>query len=185
MSKNRPIRENSELEDVAIHIAYEIETMIFAADHLDGMHISPAVKPHGKEKDVFLEAFLLHYRNLRAFLCPSLQSGVTQDDVLASDFMKEPRPRDLADARVLGKGQTRINKLLAHISYERERHQKCWAVQEMRDKMVEAYVRFIGSLPQPLQGAFLDSERLRERLGEDVELARVRIAKAVHPERLG
>jgi hypothetical protein len=44
-----------------------------------------------------LEAFLMHYRNLRAFLCPNLQR-VAEDDIIASDFLKEPAARDIVDA---------------------------------------------------------------------------------------
>jgi len=166
----REIRNDRKLEEAAAHVAYEIETMVFAADHLEWGHSSPAVEPEGKEKDVFLESFLLHHRNLRAFLCPRLRN-VPEDDVLASDYLGAETPQHLADCGVLGKDRERINKLLAHISYDRieyERaHQKRWLVQCMFGEMLEALGDFIRLLPAVRQAWFLKSERVRDALAPD------------------
>ncbi len=159
MKKPRMNHDDEQLREAAAHVAYEVETMLFAADHLESGHSSPATEPEGKEKDVFLEAFLLHYRNLRAFLCPSLQM-VGDDDVLASDFLGENAQRDHADASVLGREKVRINKLLAHISYARRRY--WWQVQQMRGEMLEALAGFINSLSAKQQAWFLNSQVLRE-----------------------
>src|ERR1039457_6696836 len=91
----RQRRISRELEAAAAHVAYETETMLFAADHLDSMHGSPPVTPIGKEADIFLESFLLHFRNLRDFLCPGSRASKKPDNIIASDFLGEDEPRSL------------------------------------------------------------------------------------------
>jgi hypothetical protein len=167
----RTSRNEGTLRAAVDDVVYEVETLLFAANHLETGYSSPAVVPEGKEKDVHLESFLLHYRNLRAFLCPSLQR-VDDDDVLASDFLGENEPRDSADASIFIKEKARLDKLLAHITYSRKRYaeegNKWWPVQQMRDQMIAAFVGFHDRLPAERRAWFLSSKVLREA----VQLAR-------------
>jgi hypothetical protein len=103
MGQQRPVRSLGDLKAAAGHVAYEIETMLFAARGLWDGYTSPATPPEGRTYDVFLECFLLHYRNLRAFLCPSLQI-VFDTDVLAWDFLLDKQePLDQGDPVALGR----------------------------------------------------------------------------------
>ena len=74
----RKQRADTELRAAAKHVGYEIQMLIFAANKLVG--------GWRESCDCYMaqESFLLHFRNLRAFLCPSLQ-GTRDDDVYASD----------------------------------------------------------------------------------------------------
>lgn len=89
-------------------------------------------------RNIAIEAFLLHYRNLRALLCPSLQK-TSGDDVIASDFMDKSMPEDVGDPGVLGVDKDRIDKLLAHISYKRA----CYAASGEKGWMTVEMVRRI------------------------------------------
>jgi hypothetical protein len=127
--------------------------MLFAARCLRDGYASPASFPEGRTKDVFLESFLLHYRNLRDFLCPRLKEqdqAPSNDTVVASDFLDMEVPQNMADASVLGKDRTRINKMLAHISYQRAKYKRMgedeWLVHTMCRKMVKGLQEFLKRL---------------------------------------
>lgn len=177
---HREIRDGANLEAAADHIAYEIETMAFAASSLEWGYSSPAEVPEGKEKDVFLEAFLLHYRNLRDFLCPGRRDAL-KDDVLASDYFGAETQRDLADLAVLGRDRVRMNKLLAHISYDRIQYERAgkkeWLVQQMLRDILNALGHFIRALPEVRQSWFLKSERVRDALAFHDGIATQRISE--------
>jgi hypothetical protein len=102
---------------------------------------------------VFLESFLLHYRNLRDFLCPRLKEkdqAPSNDTVVASDFLDMEAPQNMADASVLGKDRTRINKMLAHISYQRAKYKRkgedTWLVHTMCRELVKGLEEFLKRL---------------------------------------
>jgi hypothetical protein len=52
------------LRKSAQHVSYEIRMLIFSAQHVSGWHASPLAPLGADEK----QSFLLHFRNLRAFL---------------------------------------------------------------------------------------------------------------------
>ena len=79
-----------DLRKAAEHVSYEIEMLMFAGSELGGWHSSPMSKPAGNYENMALESFLLHFRNLRAFLCPTLQM-TCDDDICASAFLGKPR----------------------------------------------------------------------------------------------
>jgi hypothetical protein len=105
--KPRPVRSDSELRKAAKRVDYEIRLLVHTGDHLGGFHSSPMSTPQGNAKNMALESFLLHFRNLRAFLCPSLQP-ISNDDVIASDYQKEVQPRDVANSSALPVDQERL-----------------------------------------------------------------------------
>jgi hypothetical protein len=113
----RQKRTPEELEKAARHVSYEIEMLGFSAEHLGGCHSSPMCTPTGNEKNMALESFLLHFRNVRAFLCPSLQR-LTDDDVLASDFLGMYDGSDVGDRDKL--------------KVDKERLDKCWRTSAIR-----------------------------------------------------
>lgn len=62
----RPLRSDKELEAAAHHVSYEIEMLMHAARYIGIGHGSPATTPIGNDKNMALESFLLHFRNLRS-----------------------------------------------------------------------------------------------------------------------
>lgn len=139
---HRTLRSPGELQAAAGHVRYELAMLVCAALYIPGGISSPAV---GETKNIALEAFLLHYRNLRAFLCPSLQK-TSGDDIIASDFMDNSIPEDVGDPGELGGDKDRIDKLLAHISYERARYEatgeKSWNPDAMARRIQKGMAKF-------------------------------------------
>jgi hypothetical protein len=97
-----------------------------------------------------IESFLLHFRNLRAFLCPSLQvfSG---DDILASDLLGESEARDVGDPIVLARHKKRLDKMLAHLSYSRKTYVEAqdygWPTAEMELELLDQLDQMEAFLP--------------------------------------
>lgn len=145
------LRDPAILKEQAIHICYEIEMLAFSGQHLGGAHSSPATKPWGNEKNMALESFLLHFRNLRDFLCPLLPK-VNKDDICASDFLDKPAVDNEGDAAKLSKDQERINKMPAHLSDERRRFIKennyAWFPMTMLVGTLKEMKTFLGRLPE-------------------------------------
>ena len=63
----RPKRSPAELQVAAHHVTYEIGMLFFSAEDLGGRYASPLAPPEDMAKNMALECFLLHFRNLRAF----------------------------------------------------------------------------------------------------------------------
>lgn len=163
----RKIQTDEDLRQAAEHVTYEMDLLVFAGSHLGGYHSSPMTRPAGSEENVMLEAFLLHYRNLRAFLCPSLQR-VSVDDILASDFLKRIDPIDIGDCHSLeGNNKVRLDRMLAHLSYRRGEFissgQRGWHVQAMLADMLHEFNKFVKLLPLSLAVWFPPSEWLAVR----------------------
>jgi hypothetical protein len=114
-----------------------------------------------------LESFLLHFRNLRAFLCPSLQKP-RRDDVIASDFLGSPKAEDQANPKVLGRRKRKIDKLLAHISYSREgyvrRGAKSWPGPRMLGDVRAALRQFLDRLPPERRDWFIKDLQVQEAM---------------------
>ncbi len=151
MGQTRPRRSPEDLKLAARDVRYEIATMLFAARCLWDGYSSPASFPDGRTCDVFLESFLLHYRNLRDFLCPNLtEKGPPRDNVLASDFLDSEAPQHTSAPTMLCTDRTRINKLLAHISYTRKKYKSegddKWLIHTMCREMVAGLSEFLTRL---------------------------------------
>ena len=159
--KTRVLRTESELCRAAQHVSYEINMLIHAGNELGGFHSSPMSTPGGNDKNIALESFLLHFRNLRAFLCPSLQL-TTPDDVIASDFLQEIVPRDVVDPTVLSTDKQRLDKMLAHLSYSRrlfiDGGTHGWEVARMLALMLSQLEAFCTMLSAAHRNWFPDSE---------------------------
>lgn len=142
----RKLRQEDELHAAAVHVRYEMDMLECSSFYVPIGLSSPAVEV---TKNIALEAFLLHYRNLRAFLCPSLQQ-TSPDDVIASDFLGKTVQEDIGDRSLLGHDKTRIDRLLAHISYSREnyvaRGEKEWNPAEMLEILRREMAKFFGQL---------------------------------------
>lgn len=132
--RTRAVRSVEELEAAASHVKYEFDMFRVASNYLWTGMCSPA---DDSTKNLALEAFLLHYRNLRAFLCPSLQP-ISSDDVIASDFLGSTSAQDIVDPGELKADLTRINKLLAHLSYTRVKYEQAGEKEWKHERMVSS-----------------------------------------------
>jgi hypothetical protein len=120
--------------------------------------------PAGNEKNMALESFLLHFRNLRAFLCPSLQP-CTADDVLASDFL-ENDGSNVGEPVKLEIDRERLNKMLAHVSYRRsdyiEKDQHGWDSSVMLVLILRELQKFFARLSGEQRGWFPSVDSLNK-----------------------
>lgn len=160
----RRSRTTEELRKAAVHVRYEIDMLGFSAEHVGGWHSSPMATPVGNEKNMALESFLLHFRNLRAFLCPSSQRD---DDVLASDFLGMYDGSDVGDRDKLNVDKERLDKMSAHVSYSRsdfiEAGDDGWDSSVMLILMLSELQKFLVRLPEQQRAWFPTAESLAER----------------------
>jgi hypothetical protein len=90
-------------------------------------------------RNLSLEAFLLHARNLRDFF---VGTG-DKRDILVIDYLpKKPRFR----LPTLYRTWNRLDKLLAHPSYQRPRLKKYWPVVAMHKELLAAWDLFLKRL---------------------------------------
>ena len=175
-TSERPMRNSSDLEAAARHASYEIRMLFYAAAQLGGWHASPPTTLVDDAKNMALECFLLHFRNLRAFLCPSLQK-VSGDDILASDLLRELKARDVGDVVVLSKDKERLDKMLAHLSYTRrgfiEAQNYGWHTADMELALISQLEVFLGLLTPPMRVWFMPTEEIvkAKRAAEDDQRA--------------
>jgi len=153
----RKIRTDSELKEAASHVKYEIEMLTHCTEYLSAEYASPPDPLAAPDKNMALETFLLHYRNLRAFLCPNLQR-VAEDDIIASDFLKETSARDIADASKFKLDKERLDGMLSHLTYRRVDYiaagNNFWSVSDMLRTMLLELQAFIGTLPPAMASWF-------------------------------
>ena len=166
--KTRVLRTESELNRAAQHVSYEIEMLVHTGNELGGFHSSPMSTPDGNDKNMALESFLLHFRNLRAFLCPTLQR-TTDDDVIASDFLQASVPRDVVEATSLSMDKERLDKMLAHLSYSRDIFidvgNHGWQVARMLALMLGQLEAFFAMLPTTHRSHFPNAEWIAHSKG--------------------
>jgi hypothetical protein len=158
-SMARTVQLDSELRIAAHHVSYGIEMLVHTGFYLVGFYSSPMVAPDGNDKRMALESFLLHFRTLRAFLCPSLQAYKTED-IIASDFLKEDHARDLGNSTALSQDQDPIEKMLAHLTYGRTPHE--WNVPQMLELMLGELEAFFAMLPPEAREWFPAAQWLAE-----------------------
>jgi len=151
----RQERTHSELRKMAReHVRYELQMMRLTAAGLK------ALRPDQVgERNVLIESFLLHTRNLRDFL--HQKQGRDDTDALAVDFFDDPsswldkRPEP---AEAIRNNRERMNRALAHLSYSRLEYEssKTWAVSEMRQGIEDAFSAFLKALPEERAAWFQD-----------------------------
>lgn len=154
----RVVRAPGVLEAAARDIQYEFRMLQEAVAYI--LSSAPVASPLRDEAAYALESFLLHYRNLRAFLCPSLQS-IREDDVIASDYLDKTEAEDIGAPSDLGIDQKRIDQLLAHISYARAAYARSgdmkWCPQVMATRIETAMKEFLQRLPPERRRWFEES----------------------------
>jgi hypothetical protein len=166
--KDRPQRLDNELEGSAHDVNYEIEMMVESASDIGGVWASPETTLADKHKNMALECFLLHYRNLRAFLCPSLQAPPKEDDILASDFLRKPKAEDVGNKNKIADYKQRLDQMLGHLSYNRHKEYKAqdkiyWYVAKMAVAMLHELDIFLDGIPDYMKPWFPERTMLAKK----------------------
>ena len=174
----RSARNDSELKTAAKHVTYEIAMLAYSAMELAPVCLSPLTTPAEYPQNMAMESFLLHFRNLRAFLCPSSQR-VGDDDVLAVDFLPGCTGMDVGDVNRLAADKQLLDRMLAHLSYSREEYitggRGGWRIAEMAVLLFDEFDRFLVRVP-PRMTPWLPSQaqiaewrsKLKERFPGDL-----------------
>jgi hypothetical protein len=168
MPSRRDIRSDEQLQIVAEHVRYEMKMLVYTAERLPPYHASPRGIGEN-EKNVLLESFLLHFRNLHAFLCPGKHRPPKRDDVIASDFLKKAEATDCAAlSGFTDDDQERLNKMLAHISDRRPAYisdgDDGWHVAPMLTMMLKELDVFFEKCPRDQREWFPSAEWMRNAI---------------------
>jgi hypothetical protein len=129
---------NAAHQEISKHLEYELRMLVHSASKCEQT-------PAAADSRVYLESFLLHARNLIAFLYDRESSNSTHDDVLAEHFCPDAAAWRAAmrPSAVLEETKVRAHKYLAHITYTREVPQG-WEVQAIARELsasLEVFLR--------------------------------------------
>jgi hypothetical protein len=177
LKKIRPSRSENDLRKAARHVGYEIQMLTFSAEVLGASHASPPTNLSENDTNMAMECFLLHFRNVRSFLCPSLQ-WTCDDDILACNYFS-CEERDVADAARLGLDKRRIDGMVAHLSYRRDdyvaRGDVGWQIAKMTVSILEETNSFLRQLPQGWKEHFAAPEELEKYIARARSLSRLKV----------
>ena len=143
-----PIHDKA--EDVATYVRYERQMF-----DLPFKGIKQGL-PNQFQKNIYLESFLVHTRNLRDFLF----SPPRGDDVSATHFFEPPDAEWDESVKdwcpYLDANKSRLNKSLAHLSYERIGYEpyKGWDCGVIHTEMTAAWNEFWSRLTAEKQEWF-------------------------------
>jgi hypothetical protein len=155
MSIKLSMPTDQELELASTFIHYELQKLLYMRRANPAAEKRQGITSDHYERNLWhtcntatLEAFLLHYRNLRDFLNnKGNDRGRYPDDVLARHFA----PNWTGTTNILpvtANEDVRLNKLLAHISYRRyELKPGDWPLTLMLENICTVMERFIASVP--------------------------------------
>ena len=114
-------------------IKYEKDMLLFSADKLRSRILGV------NETNIFLEAFLLHARNLIDFLEASGQ----EDDILITDFKDKDGKRMSRLILNLSEDlKKKINKHCHHLSKQRLKRKFSWDVEKIRKEVSDKMQKF-------------------------------------------
>lgn len=153
----RPILSDEQLRNITEDVTYEVQ-MLFAVSKL----LSKCQEPF--LKNIAIESFLIHYRNVRDFLFPTKSikephhknRGYQEalDTVIAYDFNQDWNCEATNWSEIVSNERERINKQLSHLSYSRPKYDKSWPWQAMRNALMKEFERFLKTLPKEKQQLF-------------------------------
>src|SRR5258705_4608571 len=109
-------------ESVLRYLASETGSLFYEVTMLTVAENKVSQTPPSNERNLAIECFLLHFRNLRDFLYPPSEPWTgkkAEDNVIAFDFC--PQWKQLREdwAECSPNETDRLNKLLAHLTYSR------------------------------------------------------------------
>ncbi len=132
----RKARGRSALKSAAGTVEYEFRMFVVGCAALSRA-------PTPEEKNLVLEALLIHARNLRDFFAPSGRSN----DILARDFVSR-MPRIAMPYLRSNTSRNRLNRLIAHLSYSRPRLGKNWDIHRLVHEVEAAMSAFLKRLKE-------------------------------------
>lgn len=139
----------SRAADVLRYFASVNGSLSYEASMLDQAAKKCATAPPGYDRNAAIECYLVHFRNIRDFLYPTAESWTDEryfDDVIAWDFCSEwlEVAEDWKECSLAER--TRINKLLAHISYTRPQLGHDWPIAQMHAAIQNSVSEFVAKL---------------------------------------
>ncbi|HWQ55957.1 MAG TPA: hypothetical protein VN442_19885 [Bryobacteraceae bacterium] len=168
--KRRRVRETEVLRKTAVHVRYELDMLRYATTLLTPVTASPLSWPSSPQVSMAMECFLLHYRNLRAFLCPSIHVA-RENDAIASDFLGSETELDFGDTASFKADKERLDQMLAHVSYNRdvyiERGDFNWRVADLTAAILDGFDQFLATpIPPTMQGWFPSRQEIERYRAE-------------------
>ncbi len=148
---------DQELELASRFILYELQNLLYMRRANPAAEKRQSIGSDQYERHLWhtcntatLEAFLLHYRNLRDFLNnKGNDNSKHPDDVLALHYAPTIWASTGYVAPIAADEEKRLNKLLAHISYRRrELKPGDWPLTEMLENICAVMERFIAAVPR-------------------------------------
>lgn len=145
MTKPSFAPSDSEKEQSVEHIFYELQMLLDcrvlfenAAERYRQASTVEDQMIWSATQNAILESFLLHFRNLKQFM----DNQKYAKDLKARDYSPAwlPDP-SLADALE----DTRVNRKLAHLSYDRVGGARGWNLESMEKRICSAFQKFLGS----------------------------------------
>lgn len=123
--------------------------LVYTALVLGAGYASPPTRLTEQQKNAALESFLLHFRNLRDFMC--VARFWDDHDLFASDFLGFDRPVDVADRETIAPTaeSDKVNVMLSHLSRLRNDYIEApdtnWPTAEMAVRILAAFLKnFLG-----------------------------------------
>jgi hypothetical protein len=174
--KLRKIREDSELSEAATHVSYEIEMLAYSAEQLGSSHASPPATLSENDKHMAMECFLLHFRNIRSFLCPSLGNPPRKNDLVASDYFGNSEATDCAKAATFSLDKDRLDQMLAHLTYCRLEYVSDgnvgWKIAKLTIDVLEELNSFLDDLDKSSSPARREYFPAKTKLEKIIERAK-------------
>lgn len=146
LAGKRPIRDEKVLRDLIMSeqgaLFYELWMLNESAKRWSNAS-DPIVH------NIAIEAFLVHFRNLRDFFYPPLGAWTDPkgaDDVVAFDYCESWDKTAKDWQEVVPSEKDRINKQLAHISYTRPTLDPKWPISQMCTAIRTSLSEFVDTL---------------------------------------
>ena len=166
----RPRMAEPKLDAAAEDVYYELEQMILAISR----------KPTDAHlQNMLVEAFLVHYRNLRDFLFPTLDTlnmpaGREQknpkaqkaalDTVIANDFAPQWQHHSAEYVGLDKDERDRINRRIMHISYSRQHLDNAWNWLAMARLLCDQFTAFLEVVPPEGRSRFEPAKQILGRI---------------------
>ncbi len=121
-------------------------------------------------KNIFIESFLIHWRNLIDFLYKSSKNK--DDDILSIDYVNDVKrweEKRGKKTRYLIEEHNDVNKYLAHITYKRIEALKQWEFSQMLEELIRKFRMFVEHVSEERKKWF-DLTSLEELKIRDFEI---------------
>lgn len=138
--------DNRTLKKAVEHIKYEISVLNYSFDEL-------LKNPDGNKKNLLIDGFVLHARNLFEFFYPKNDARKYPDDMLWFDYIKQLKlfKKNRIKRKDVKFNLKKAHKQLAHLSYKRniyinQLNKKSWPIGIIHNNLNRTYQIFLDSL---------------------------------------